>query len=252
MISRLAADLPAEVTETIAEILLGADTLLSGRHRAMEYVSNAEYRSRAVQLLDRCQSEGMHPSAAGLALRASGISEKENRRKQQVEIVWTGPDAEAVPFRRTEQVILQVLDSAKERITLVSYAVYAIPRVREALVKAAKRGVMINVILETPDKTSGENTYNTLKALGDDVAACSTVYYWPEAARPKDGHKTAILHVKCITADGRWLFVSSANLTEYAFTINMELGTLITGGKLPRQVESHFDWLIAEMQLVKT
>ncbi len=252
MISRLAADLPVEVMEMVVTILKGADDIVAARHRVMKMVANAEYRSRTVQLLDRCNAESLSPATAGLALQASGISEKENHRRQQVEIVWTGPDAEAVPFRRTEQVLLQVLDSARERITLVSYAVYAIPNIREALVRAAKRGVKINVILETPDKSSSENAYSTLKALGQEVAACSTVYFWPEESRPKDGHKTAILHVKCLAADGRWLFVSSANLTEYAFTINMELGVLITGGKLPRQVESHFDWLIAEKELVET
>jgi phosphatidylserine/phosphatidylglycerophosphate/cardiolipin synthase-like enzyme len=52
--------------------------------------------------------------------------------------------------------------------------------------------------------------------------------------------------VKCLVADARRLFVSSANLTEYAFTTNMELGLLITGGKLPIQVEAHFDRLIAK------
>ncbi len=56
--------------------------------------------------------------------------------------------------------------------------------------------------------------------------------------------KLGILHVKCAVADGRWLFLSSANLTEYAFTINMELGLLVTGGPLPCQVEEQFDRLI--------
>jgi len=45
-------------------------------------------------------------------------------------------------------------------------------------------------------------------------------------------------------ADGLWLFLSSANLTEYAFSINMELGMLITGGNLPSQVAANFDRLI--------
>ena len=63
--------------------------------------------------------------------------------------------------------------------------------------------------------------------------------------RPKDDSgKHGILQVKCALADGRWLFLSSANLTEYAFTLNMELGLLITGGHLPRQAEDHFDRLI--------
>jgi phosphatidylserine/phosphatidylglycerophosphate/cardiolipin synthase-like enzyme len=53
-----------------------------------------------------------------------------------------------------------------------------------------------------------------------------------------------VLHVKCAAADGRWLFLSSANLTVYAFTPNMELGVLITGGPLPGQVERHLGRLI--------
>lgn len=40
------------------------------------------------------------------------------------------------------------------------------------------------------------------------------------------------------------MFLSSANLTEYVFTIIMELGLLVTGGKLPEQVERHFERLI--------
>jgi phosphatidylserine/phosphatidylglycerophosphate/cardiolipin synthase-like enzyme len=52
------------------------------------------------------------------------------------------------------------------------------------------------------------------------------------------------MHVKCAVADGRWLFLSSANLTGYAFTLNMELGVLVTGGPLPGQVETHLGRLI--------
>jgi hypothetical protein len=40
------------------------------------------------------------------------------------------------------------------------------------------------------------------------------------------------------------LFLTSANLTEYAFTVNMELGMLVTGGGLPEQIEQHFDRMI--------
>lgn len=142
--------------------------------------------------------------------------------------------------------------AATQRITLVSYAVYHIPRVREALVRAARRGVRIIVIVETPDKLEGENEYNTLRALGQDVANCSAVYYWPPENRGRDdAGKLGILHVKCAVADGRWLFLSSANLTEYAFTINMEMGVLVTSGTLPGQVQEHFERLIGAGQLVR-
>ena len=52
------------------------------------------------------------------------------------------------------------------------------------------------------------------------------------------------LPVKCAVADGHRMFLSSANFTEYAFTINMELGLLVTGGKLPGMVERHFERLV--------
>ena len=57
--------------------------------------------------------------------------------------------------------------------------------------------------------------------------------------------------MKCAVADGRWLYLSSANLTEYAFSINMELGVLITGGSTPVQVEDHFGRMIQTGILVK-
>ncbi|GAC1449363.1 MAG: hypothetical protein NVSMB9_33160 [Isosphaeraceae bacterium] len=79
------------------------------------------------------------------------------------------------------------------------------------------------------------------------MAACSTLYFWPKVHRERDPNgKVGILHVKCVVADGRWLFLSSANLTEYAFSINMELGVLITGGEHPRIVERQFEQLIVD------
>jgi phosphatidylserine/phosphatidylglycerophosphate/cardiolipin synthase-like enzyme len=128
---------------------------------------------------------------------------------------------------------------------LVSYAVHSIPNIKDAIVRAAKRGVNITVVVETPDKLDVQNEYSTLRALGDEVTKCSTIYYWPKEIRKTDeSGKLGILHVKCVVGDGRWLFLTSANLTKYAFSVNMELGLLVTGGKPPGQVEQHFERLI--------
>jgi phosphatidylserine/phosphatidylglycerophosphate/cardiolipin synthase-like enzyme len=48
------------------------------------------------------------------------------------------------------------------------------------------------------------------------------------------------LHVKCVVADAERMFVSSANLTEQALRLNMELGILIAGTRHPHDVEDHF------------
>lgn len=185
------------------------------------------------------------PQVVAVALLTAAHCSKRHRDEQSVELVWTGPDADVVPFRRTEQAILQVLDSALRRITLVSYAVYRIPYVRDALVRAARRGVRTTVVVETPDRIDGKSEYDTLAALGPEIASCAAVFFWPrEQRKTHAGGKVGILHVKCAVADSRWLFLSSANLTEYAFNINMELGALLTGGPLPARVEETFARLI--------
>jgi len=64
-------------------------------------------------------------------------------------------------------------------------------------------------------------------------------------------NNVGIPHVKCAVADGEWLFLSSANLTQQAFTINMELGMLVRGGTMPRRVEQQFEQLIEQGQLIR-
>jgi phosphatidylserine/phosphatidylglycerophosphate/cardiolipin synthase-like enzyme len=63
----------------------------------------------------------------------------------------------------------------------------------------------------------------------------------------------AALHAKCAVADAHLLLVSSANLTDYALNLNMELGVVIQGGPQPQTVVAQFDELIAQgiLQRVK-
>ena len=247
---RLAREMPAEMVETLAEAMAkvhGGDSHVI-RNEALSAISHPEYRASATAFIDtwNVTASDVAPESVALALLTAASSQRAHRRGQSVELVWTGPETHAIPIRHTEQALLQVIGAAKERLTVVSYAVYDIPHVSRALVGAADRGVAIRIIVETPDRTAGQNAYDTIRALGNNVAERSTVYFWPMDQREKDDHgKSGILHVKCAVADGHWLFLSSANLTRYAFTVNMELGILVTGGDLPAQVEAHLDQLIA-------
>src|SRR5271165_6074288 len=247
----LAYSLPRSTVDAIAAAIL---TCSEGSLRAeiSNRVAHHQHRDLALAFVDRWQNEvkEIEPRTVAVALQSAALSEQNHRDSQSVELVWTGPDTEQTPFRRTEQAILQVLDAAKNRITLVSFAVYRIPNVGNALVRAAKRGVRLTVIVETPDKIEGEGEYSTIRALGQEVAACSTVYFWPKENRPVgENNKVGILHVKCAVADGEWLFLSSANLTQQAFTINMELGMLVRGGTMPKRVEQQFERLVQSGQL---
>lgn len=252
----LARVVPFSVMQIVADAIASCDPQdwAASRSQIIQQIPQPHYRSQAAKFLDRWHSHIAEVSAqsAALALLVAAQGEKARREEQTVELVWTGPDVGCIPLRRTEQAILQVINSATERIVIVSYAVYHIPRISDALVRAAERGVSIKVIVETPDKLEGQNTYSTLKALGPAIARTCKVFFWPLENRARDEHgKPGILHVKCAVADSQWLFLSSANLTEYAFTLNMELGLLITGGSLPEQVENHFEQTIQKGIFVK-
>lgn len=243
----LAGLLPTSTIEFVAAAILtsGSSSL---RAEIAKRVPHHHHRELALAFVERWRQEAgdLDQQVVAVALQTAALSEQTHRDSQSVELVWTGPETDATPFRRTEQAILQVLDSAKERITLVSFAVYRIPNVAAALIRAAKRGVCLTVVIETPDKIEGKDEYSTINALGHEVAACSAVYFWPRAKRQAGGNgKPGLLHVKCAVSDGQWLFLSSANLTQQAFTINMELGMLIRGGSMPKRVEQQFERLIA-------
>jgi phosphatidylserine/phosphatidylglycerophosphate/cardiolipin synthase-like enzyme len=252
--ARLVSRLPASVIEAVVARLERSDGSDWPGLRGMiaHAIPTPDYRGAVMSLLDkwRSKSPDVSPQAVAAALAAASFIVRKRREDEAVEVVWTGPDRGAIPLRRTEQAILQVINSAESRILLVSYAVYSIPNIQEAVVRAAKRGVKITVVVETPDKLDGQNEYSTLTALGDEVAKCSTVYYWPKENRKADGSgKIGILHAKCVVGDGRWLFLSSANLTKYAFDLNIELGVFLTGGVHPARIELHFFRLIEDSVL---
>ncbi|MDQ3862958.1 MAG: phospholipase D-like domain-containing protein, partial [Actinomycetota bacterium] len=69
--------------------------------------------------------------------------------------------------------------------------------------------------------------------------------------RPKDGAgRYGSLHAKFAVADETTLLVLSANLTEYALNLNMELELLVRDGDLPARAVSHLRRLMEERVLL--
>jgi phosphatidylserine/phosphatidylglycerophosphate/cardiolipin synthase-like enzyme len=252
----LANRLPYTIVLTVADALAqvqapaGPDTRIA----LLRHVPTTEFREAAVAFLDHWEqvAPSIPAPTAACALLTAAHALQASRQAQAVEMVWTGPAMPAATCRQTEQVLLEVIQAATTRLTVISYAIYRIPRLQDALVAAAHRGVRLRVIVETRHPSTGLQAYDTLRALGARVASVATVYYWPHARRPRgEGGNTGLLHIKCVVADGSHLFLSSANLTDQAFTINMELGLLIRGGRLPGQVEHHIQQLIDQGIFVK-
>ncbi|WP_097650919.1 DISARM system phospholipase D-like protein DrmC [Candidatus Chloroploca asiatica] len=185
------------------------------------------------------------PASVALALQAAGTAVRRQRRVQTVEVVWTGP-ASGQPLRRTAQVLQGLIDEAQQDLLIIAFAVYDIPEIGIALRRAAQRGIMLRLVIESPHARAGNIAYDSLVALGPQVAAHATIYQWPLAQRPRDNDgRHGSLHVKCAIADGQTLLISSANLTRYALSLNMELGLLLRGGRHPHDVQAHIEALIA-------
>ncbi len=196
-------------------------------------------------------AEALRPDQLAWALRAASAADHSRVRSQSVELVWTGPTSSDNTLRRTEQALLEVIGVAERSLTLITFAAYRIPTISRALLQAAGRGVEIIFIAESPDASGGKITFEGFEALGDSLRRQATLYLWPRDKRPTDaiGHFGS-LHAKCVLADDTTLFVSSANLTEHALMLNMELGVLIGGGPLPKQFADHLAALIHQDVLV--
>lgn len=250
-IQELVVGLPEEVVYKLADAIGG--TSETDWHRLRTTVPNVPaqpaVRRQVRKLIDFWWKEASEvaPGSVAMALRAAMQVEEYHRQHVQLELVWSGPDTQVIPLRRTDQALLQLIGEANESLHIVSFAVYKLGTISTALVQAAGRGVSIHIYLETPDASADKITYDTIKALGQEVAQRAIIYVWPLDQRQlsPDG-KHGSLHAKVAVADSRVLLISSANLTEYAMKLNMEMGLLVRGGPLPGQVEEHLERLVEE------
>lgn len=186
------------------------------------------------------------PSLVAAALQGASFTFHAQQKRHSIELVWTGPEPAMARLRRTEQALLELIRTAQTRILVVSFAVYRADRIMAELLTALERGVQVQICVEAPEPSGQRMAYDTLAALGDDLASRATLYIWPQERRSADDRgRQGSLHAKCAVADEHLLFLSSANLTGYAMNLNMELGVLIRGGLLPGQVSAYFQRLIA-------
>jgi phosphatidylserine/phosphatidylglycerophosphate/cardiolipin synthase-like enzyme len=178
-----------------------------------------------------------------LALQSASEVDEHHRNREEVQLIWTGPDVSNLPYRRTEQALLELVESAKKSLLIVAFAAYKIPELVVAINSAASGGVNVVCVFESQDASGGKVSFYPVRQLG--LVPSVRTFVWPMAKRPKDERgRYGSLHAKCAAVDGSLLFLSSANLTEFGFNLNMELGVLIKGGPLPSAVEAHFHSLI--------
>jgi cardiolipin synthase A/B len=164
-----------------------------------------------------------------------------------IELLWSGPTpGSQIPARRIDQVFYDLISSSKREILLVTFAAYKIHRLTDALVEALKRGVRVRLILEFEESSQGQLSMDALNAFPEFVRQQSEIYYWPIDRRERNSFgKPGKLHAKVAVIDDRAV-LTSANLTDDAFSRNCELGILFSDSEILERIRWHFDSLCAD------
>jgi phosphatidylserine/phosphatidylglycerophosphate/cardiolipin synthase-like enzyme len=185
-------------------------------------------RDACDQLLRRLHST----EAAYLSglLAGAGRAVDRGRAYQSVSVVWTGPESGISSSRLTAATVIELIDSARSSILLVSYATQTEPQISAALSAAVARDVAVTLLAErhadNPSYSSAATPFPGLNALR---------LHWPSSSRPLG----AALHAKIIVVDDEVALVGSANLTSRAMESNVECGILIRGGPQPPAIRDH-------------
>jgi len=196
-----------------------------------------------------CVASGLVSNAGHLAGWLTSLAATTERQSagESVELVWTGPLPDGSVLRRTDQALQEVICASVQRLLVVSFAIFKVAHISKALKEAVARRVEVTIVLEDQKHTAPAS------AMIKEFEGLKGVRFlvWPEAKRPlaATGQHGA-MHVKCAVADEDILFISSANLTEFALTINMEMGLLIRHGEMSRMVARHFEALLQDGILV--
>lgn len=247
VVVQIVAELGPERSLHLASLLETApsDADPAARNAVVHQITGIEQRAALNRLLQHVSSNDLPLTSLALALRCAALAAEGRRDAETVELVWTGPIAGQACFRDTEQALLQLVGLARRRMTLCTFAAYRMTTVAHALQAALARGVVIELILETPSSSGGKNEFDPANAFERDLLVQFQMFVWPRDRRAEDGQgRRGSLHAKFALADASALFLSSANLTEYALRLNMELGALIKGGPLPSRLRDHLGCLV--------
>jgi phosphatidylserine/phosphatidylglycerophosphate/cardiolipin synthase-like enzyme len=256
-IRQVAQTIPASTLESLIRVLMTVVELNEPskvRHKLLQLLPKSHWRQCVSQLIDvwKTTADGVEGKAIAIALATAAHTQSQLHQELSAELVWTGPNPEALPLRRTDQALLQLIRAAKKDLLIVSFAIYNIPEIVQALIAALNRGVHIRIIAETPNASEGKISFGIEATFGSEILKRSQIYIWPKEKRPVDEHgRYGSLHAKCAVCDQQHLFISSANLTEYAMSLNIEMGVLIHNRYLSEQIVQQVNSLISHGNLAR-
>lgn len=195
-------------------------------------------RDLFARIVRQANEQHRTPRELAFALQTACAINAYYRSAPILELVLSGPVFPPFDVRRTDEALLQLIQVASNKLTLMSFALYRLDRLTSALADAVKRGVRVRMFVDAKALKRAD----AVSLYGQHLRENMQFFVW--SANPQENdipRESGVFHAKAAIADGYRLLVSSANLTENAMTANLELGVLIEGGDIPARVEGIFD-----------
>ncbi len=201
------------------------------------------------KVLKEWQQEGCSGEEVAGLISGMSFGYSTEKKEEQIELVWTGPDLNQLPVRRSEQVLLDVINEAKESLYIVSFVLINIPNVEIAIVSALSRGVNVKMLLESEEKNGSLDFQKKIEQLVLRIPGLR-VFVWPRNKREEIVGGFARVHAKFAVADEKVAFLTSANLTSTALDKNIEMGVRIKGGNIPKLMSMQFIAMITSEEII--
>lgn len=243
IIARIAADLPSDCIRLVARnIVSGTDC----RDTVALWGGSVAHKAVLADFGMEAAASGLSPEEIAAALMAAAETAERFHAENSLDILWTGPTTTAGPVRRMEQSLCELIDSAKEKLLIVSFVAYKADKIYTTITSAIERGVRVSFLTEASKEHGGSLDVDPTEILKKKFPTAD-FYRWenPDPAHP------AVVHVKCAIADETKALVTSANLTGAAMENNMEQGLMISSRRHAGRIAAHFAALVTEHILKK-
>ena len=134
------------------------------------------------------------------------------------------------PGRRcTEPALVAVIDAAQSEVCITNQYAVPTPPLAEALVRAGRRGVDVQLILP-PSSHPFFVGFATEHRLGRLLEAGLKVWHW----------NGAMMHAKTVVVDRCWSFIGSTNLDWLSLRRNAEINIEVHGSRVGEQMADMF------------
>ena len=240
--------LSVEALRALADTLETAAAPVVRAAAVARCVPQAEVRAVAASLT-HAKDLGLTAPQIAYTLRLLA-REREARRaaRDDIELVWTGPEVGVGQSRDTQVVIRELFAGATRGVLIASYRIYQWAEVFGALAARmeARPDLAVRMYLHVDPPNPGETEAAALGRFAQEFRASwptqrlPEVFYDPRTMRPAPSGR-ASLHAKCVVVDGRRVLVTSANFTQAAQLRNIEVGVLLDDAALAGALTAQFE-----------